>query len=372
MPAARPGPKALLSLCREVDDLSGKIRDFSPLGLRHLDVRRRRAIRKLRSALQGSKRDPFRDGLRKLRLEHGLRETEILILLLLFDRRVRRADHATSGRAVLEAITRSGGHVLETARFLHLDAPLVRGGLVTTDAAQAEDVLDGDVRISDGAFRRLYRAFHGLREDAAEGESALPYSSAVDHLLDLRQLCDLARRRAGRLFPLSSWAEWTAGEERDAEELAARHAALRERITRRERATPEGIRLPVVHLRAQFGLSEEEEEIVVTLLLHELFASRTTIELTELARLVAVSDEDVVARRALVAPEGRLRSFGLLEVEEEPVGKDTFATAWLPQSVTERLLGNLDPKGAIGSDERASFRQYLEGLRGSDDFYKRL
>ena len=131
MPAARPGPKALLSLCHEVDDLSGKIREFSAFGLRHLHLRRRKAVRKLREALHGPDRDRFRTGLRKLRSEHGLRETEILILLLLFDRRVRKAAHATSGRDLLEALTRTGGRILETARFLHPESSLVRGGLVT-------------------------------------------------------------------------------------------------------------------------------------------------------------------------------------------------------------------------------------------------
>ena len=372
MPAARLGPKALLTLCHEVDDLAGRIREFSAFGQRHLDTRRRRAVRKLRAALQGPEHDPFRAGLRRLKSEHGLRQTEILILLLLFDRRVRKAADATSGRDLLETLTRTGGTILETARYLHPDAPLVRAGLVATDAAEAEEVLDAEFRISDRAFSALYRAFHGLSSETRETETTSPYGAPFEHLMDLRLLCDVAKRRAGKLFPLSTWAEWTAREERESDEIAASYLKKREAIAQRERATPESVRLPVIRLRTEFGLSEEEEVIVLTLLFHELYSSRATFELTELVRLVSASDSEVVARRALVAPEGRLRSCGILGVEEEPVGKDALASAWLAPWVTERLLGSLDPKGAIRSDEKTSFRQYLEGLRGSDDFYDRL
>jgi hypothetical protein len=127
-----------------------------------------------------------------------------------------------------------------------------------------------------------------------------------------------------------------------------------------------------VLLRNEFGLNEDEEIIVLTLLQHELFASRTTFELVELPRLVATSEEDALRKRALVSPDGRLRQSGLIATEEEPVGKDVFGAAWLPAWVPERLIGNLDPKGVIGSEERATFLKYLDGLRNSEDFYRRL
>src|SRR6185436_12603665 len=98
MPAARVGPKALLSLCHEVDELSEKIREFSVFGLHHLDARRRRAVGRIRTALHGPQKDAFRTRLRRLKAAHRLRETELLILLLLFNRRVRRANPVSTGR----------------------------------------------------------------------------------------------------------------------------------------------------------------------------------------------------------------------------------------------------------------------------------
>jgi hypothetical protein len=372
MSVARVGPKALLSLCHEVDELSEKIREFSAFGLRHLDLRRRRAIQRIRAALHGPQKDGFRTRLRALKHEHRLNETEVLVLLLLFNRRVRKASPASPGRDLLEALARHGGDIVENAKYLHPDAPLLRSGLVTGDAASAEDALDGEFRIADRTFGVLYRAYHGLDAEPRDADPAAPYASAVDHFLDLRSLCDVAKRRAGKLFPMSAWSECAADDDRDVDELSARYERLRAIISARERASPESVRLPIVLLRAGFGLDEDEELILLTLLQHEVFAARAMFELVECIRLVSASEEDALKKRTIVAPEGRLRQAGLIAVEEEPAGKDLFAAAWLPAWVSDRLIGNLDPKGAIGSEERTSFRRYLEGLRSSDDFYRRL
>jgi hypothetical protein len=372
MPAARLGPKALLSLCHQVDDLAEKIREFGRFPVGHLDEMRRRAIRRIRKVLRTPGAGRFRAALRSLQRRHALRDTEVVILLFLFDRRIRRASHQLSGRDLLGAITRYGGDVIEAARYLHPKAPLLSSGLVAGTASRPEDALDGEVRIGDAAFSTLYREFHSLPKDDGDRAPDGGYANAAEHLLDLRTLCDLARRRAGKLFPMSQWAESASNDDRDAAQLTGAILRAREAIDARERATAESVRLPVVMLRAEHGLSDDEEIVLLSLLEHELFASQTTLELVELVRLVAPSEEELLARRALVAPEGRLRQAGLVCVEEEPAGKDAFASAWLPAGLTERLLGNLDPKGKIGVDEKRSFRQYLERLRGSDDFYRRL
>jgi hypothetical protein len=285
---------------------------------------------------------------------------------------VRRATVATPGRDLLEALVRHGSDILEAARFLHPDGALVRAGLVTGDATAAEDALESEYRIADRAFGALYRAYHGLAAEVPAADKIAPYAGAFDHLVDYRSLCECAKRRAAKLFPMSAWGEWASDDDRELEELSTRFAKLRELIAARERATPESVRLPIVLLRTEFGLSEDEEIVVMTLLLHELFASRTTFELVELVRLVSASDEDAVRKRALVAPEGRLRQAGLLAVEEEPDGKDVFAEAWLPAWLSDRVIGHLDPQGVIGTEERAYLRRYLEGLRSSEDFYRRL
>jgi hypothetical protein len=372
MPVARVGPKALLSLCHEVDELSEKIREFSAFGLRHLDIRRQRAVKRIRSALHGPQKDAFRATLRTLKSEYSLCETEILLLLLLFNRRVRKANPSATGRDLLEALTSHGSDIIEMARFLHPDMPLVSAGLVTGAAATAEDALDGEFRISDRSYSALYRAYHGLPVEVPDFDEAAPYANAIDHLLDFRVLCDLTKRRAGKLFPMSAWGEWAADDQRDTEELSTRFDRLRSVIAAREKATPESVRLPIVALRTEFGLSEDEEVIVLTLLQHELFAARATFELVELVRLVSTSEEDALRKRGLVAADGRLRQSGLIAAEDDPIGKDLFGAAWLPAWVSDRLLATLDPKGKIGSQERTSFAKYLEGLRNSDDFYRRL
>jgi len=361
-----------LSLCHEVDDLAERIREFSSFPLRDLHERKRRALVQIRKLLKARRDDRFSLHLRELGSQHGLEDQELLILLMLFNRRVRRREPAIAGRDLLETLARTGGDVIEAARFLHPESALVEAGLVSSAALRPEDALDSDVRISDRAYASLYRTFHDLGSDEGIPEAAEPYGSAAEHLLDLRRVCDAAKRRAGKLFPQSAWAEAPGDDDHDPAEITAKIGKLRAAVLSRERATPESVRLPLVKLRAEFGLSEDDELIILTLLQHELFSAQTTIELVELARLIAPSEQDVFARRSIVAPEGRLRQSGLICVEDDPAGKDAFGAAWLPGWLTERLLGNLDPKGAIRSEEKSSFRQYLERLRDSDDFYRRL
>lgn len=372
MSATRIGPKALLSLCHEVDELSEKLREFSAFGLQHLDVRRKRVIRQIRGALHGQKKDRFQTRLRTLRSEHSLSETEVLVLLLLFNRRVRKAQPTCSGRDLIETVSKDGGDLLEAAPMLHPDGALLTSGLVTTDAAGAEDALDGGFRITDRAYRMLYRAYQDLPESAANMGEPGGYANAAEHIVDLCVLCDLTKQRAARLFPLSAWTDCVVNDGRDIEEIATRIAQIREFIRARELATPESVRLPIVEVRHAFALTDAEEMILLTLLQHELFAARTSFELAELARLAATSETDVVACRAILGTDATLRRTGLLAVEEEPAGKDLFGGAWLPHSVSEKLLGNLDKKGAIDAEETSTFRRYLEGLADSDDFYRRL
>jgi hypothetical protein len=375
MPAhgARLGSKALLSLCHEVDQLAERLRASTPRGPRHLESRRRQAVRRLRAAIHRPSRDAFRVTLRALMGEHALTETDVVILLVLFNRRIRKSNPSVSGRELLDTICRGSSEVLEAAPFLHPGQRLLRAGLVAGNALVAEDVFDAQFRIGEGIYRALYRAFHGLADDGCrDHELAVPYANGLEHLLDYRLLCETAKRRASRLFSQSYWAEATSDEERSPDDLDSTFQRLAEIIAAREHATPESVTLPIVQIRAEYGLSAEEELIVVTLLLQELFASRAMIELGELIRLVADSEAAVLLRRPLISAEGRLRQQGLICVEEEPDGKDMFASAWLPASLSDRLLGGLDPRGSIGSEERTRFHDYLERLRGSEDFYRRL
>ncbi len=369
----RGGSKVLLSLCHQVDVLSERIRASVPKGPRLLESRRRNAVHRLRAALHRPGRDRFRNALRLVRREHGLDETSMLVVLLLFNRRIRRTNPAMSGRELLESVSRSGSAMIESSNVLHPDAALLRTGLISGSAATPEDVFDAEYRISVPAFRSLYRAYHGVpAAGGAETDLAVPYRNVLEHLSDMRLRVEMARRRAARLFPQSYWAEVHSDEERPADELHDLVRRVESAIAQREECTANQPALPLVRLRTEFKLTPDEELILSALLVQELFTARQTLELGELLRLVATSETEVITKRHVIAADSTLRRDGLITVESESDGKDLMATAWLAPATTERLLGDARLQGTIGEDERRKFHDFLEKLRGSDDFFQQL
>lgn len=370
----RFGPKALLDLVQEIDELTSRVRAAAdkPAERRRAAARRSKSLRRLRGALsRGS--DPFRAALGGLAAASRVPQSDLVIVVALFNRRLRRSDPSTQGRELLEMVS-SRGDLAGRAKSLHPDAPLVRAGFVETDAFAPEHVFDAGFRLNDDVFKLLYRAYHGLLFDpsAFDAPRPAPFTAGSEHLLACRGLVELAKRRAARLFPQSGWSEACTDEERAPEELDRLFNVQSELLKAREDVTPESVRLPIVALRREFGLTGDEELIIVALLLQELYSNRSALELGELLRLVARDDADLLRRRGVVGPAGKLREAGLVVVEGESEGKDLLASAWLPPWLVERLLGSGAPPRAIGAEERKQFHRYLQTLQGSDDFYRRL
>jgi hypothetical protein len=371
----RFGPKALLDLMQEIDELAGRVRDASaePAARRRAAAKRAAALRRLRAAL-GRGRDPFRAALSGLAAASRVPRSDLVFVVALFNRRLRSPQPTTPGRELIELVVAPKGDVAGKARSIHPDAPLLRSGFLETDAFAPEHVFDAGFRLNDDVFKLLYRAYHGLLFDpsAAEPPRPAPYTAASDHLLANRALVELAKRRAARLFPQSGWAEAFADESRAPEEIQRLFDVQTELVRAREDVTPESVRLPLFALRREFGLSPDEELIVCALLLQELYSNRSALELGELLRLVARDEADLLARRGVVGPAGKLREAGLVVVDGESDGKDLASSAWLPPWLADRLLGADAPARAINAEERSRFRAYLDQLQSSDDFYRRL
>jgi hypothetical protein len=369
----RFGAQALLDLMQATEDLTVRLKAAErPSERGKLTQRRAAALRRLRGALaRGS--DPFRAALRGLAAATQLKRDDLVIVMALFLRRLRRPQPTTPGRELLEVVA-SRGDLAGRAKALHPEAALIRAGIVITDAFQPEHVFDAGFRLNDDVFKLLYRAYHGMLFDptASDPPRPAPFTSWSDHLLATRALVELAKRRAARLFPQSAWAESFSDEERAPEELQRLFDLQAELLRAREAATPESVRLPLLAMRRDFGLSADDELMLVALLLQELYSSHATLELGELLRLIARDEADLLGRRGAVAPQGRLREAGLLVVEGEAEGKDLISSAWLPPWLSERLLGAGSTPRAIGADERSKFHDYLQTLQSSEDFYRRL
>jgi hypothetical protein len=369
----RFGAQTLLDLMQEIEDHTARLKTTDrPADRRKLAARRVASLRRLRAALSRGA-DPFRAALRGLASATQLRGDDLIILVALFLRRLRRPQPTTQGRELLEVVA-TRGDLAGRAKALHPEAALIRAGIVLTDAFQPEHVFDAGFRLNDDVFKLLYRAYHGMLFDPSSSETPrpTPFASWSDHLLAYRSLVELAKRRAARLFPQSAWAEAFSEEERAPEELQRLFDLQAELLRARETATPDSVRLPLLAVRRDFGLSADDELIMTALLLQELYSSHATLELGELLRLIARDEADLLGRRGVVGPLGKLREAGLLVAEGEAEGKDLLASAWLPPWLSERLLGAGSTPRAIGADERSKFHDYLQTLNGSEDFYRRL
>ena len=371
----RFGPKALLDLMQEIDELSGRIRavEDDSVRRRRMIAKRAKSLRSLRAAL-GRGSDPFRAALIGLAAASQVPQSDLIFVVAMFNRRLRSSDPSVQGRSLLEIVVAPKGDVAGKAKSIHPDSALVRARFLETDAYAPEHVFDAGFRLNDDVFKLLYRAYHGLLFDpsAVEPPRPAPFTSGSDHLLAYRALVELAKRRAARLFPQSGWAEAFPEESRGPEELQRLFDLQSSLVRAREDVTPESVRLPLVALRREFGLSPDEELITCALLLQELYSNRSALELGELLRLVARDEADLLVRRAVVGPAGKLREAGLVVSEGEAEGKDLAASVWLPPWLADRLLGAGVPSRAINAEERTRFREYLEKLQSSDDFYRRL
>ncbi|MEY2742773.1 MAG: hypothetical protein RIS21_1144 [Planctomycetota bacterium] len=368
----RVGGRHLLMLCEQADQLAQRVKRSPRSSAKgRLEGRRKAAVKALQKAMKSRSKDRLHDALDRLAREHGLEAGDVIALLFLFNRRVRSQAALATGREIVEACALGEDEALAAAATLHPDHPLVSKGLVETEAHLPEDALDAPYRMSESCFTALYRAYHGLPE-TPEAEGAPPYPGAAEHFSDWRLLLEIARRRAQRVFPRSGWADGGTADDIGLADLLEGFRRISAAVRLREENTPESVRLPFRDLRRKVGLKDEEILMLVALLAQELYTTRGTIDLMDLARLGSESEDDVPLMRRLVAASGRLRGEGLMKAESEFEDRDLFGTAWLPEAVVDQLLEGQDGTGPISDGEKSRFREWIAGISHSGEWFDRF
>ncbi|MGE3174636.1 MAG: hypothetical protein AB7O97_18535 [Planctomycetota bacterium] len=361
----------MLDLCDDLQRIRSRISDPSTSReererLRRQTQRRQTSLARQLAAYRG--RGPLASMLRKHKLDAG--EFEVLAVLL--QRAVRAEEPEMEGRLILGSIFDTSFGVLSGLHLLHEDARLRTSGLVrvATDQPVGTDVLVTRFRLSEQALAAMREEVVGNRAHRRKSKVLDGYRSQRELLLDLRVLHNHYRRRSELLFEPARWESLHRGTEntsvlgRRIDEL---WAEIRTRILRTETAGE----FPLVRLIRQHKLGDAETVIVVHLLFREIYAGEAHADVAELLRLVSTEDQSLLRARALVARDAPLVRGDILSLDPFLENRELTAEARLSDWVVNQILDQ-GPQSGIPTDERVRWHSYLDGLDGSESFFRDL
>jgi hypothetical protein len=312
---------------------------------------------------------PLPGALGRLERKRRFSREEVLVLLLLLSRRVQWGEEGLSGREILEVVFDSSYGILDGAEMLDEGAPLrTCGAVAPADGSEATDALDQWFVLSDRVYRSVRREMRrGPARRGPRRESARPYRDHREHLMDMARLTSLYQRRAMRLFGPPP-----EGEERPFESFERLQERIREaeaRIQRRLETTEASAGFPILRLGKQNGLGNDEIAALAILLFQEVYTGSSYLPVVDLVKALAVTEEELIEKRALFRKDGALPRSGLVVVEEEPLEREFSAEAYLPSWVVDDLLGSSGKPG-ITAEARRDFAAYLASLQDSRQFFR--
>jgi hypothetical protein len=321
--------------------------------------------------------------LQTLLTRYRLRKDHVLLMLELLKRRLSTDDSAMKGRELLGILFDGSFALLEGVRLLAPESRLLTAGVIVPELQGADgdaELLDLRYRLSDRAFRILLRALKPRAARPAQqaplaAPEKRPYRNHLEHVMDLRRLARLFQKRAAKLFHF----EYT--DDLDDDGLPESITLLNRQIPRftahiseRLVATPQAARFPLIQMAKEHHLDLEHLVILVTLVFQELTQGTPYLDAADLLKLVARSEEDLVRRRKLFAPNSVLVKSELVGLEEVVCDKELSAEVYVPNDVVDRILGpGRGPDGGkIDEQTKSDFRKFLSEIDDSEDFFKRL
>ena len=306
----------------------------------------------------------------RLASENRLGPQETLILLLLLNRRIEVGESSLTGREILATIFPSSYGILSGTALLRRDAHLLASGAVEAVAMAGVDILESSFSISDGLFRMIE-----LDASPVPGgpEEPGPYENHWEHLADLARLTTLMLQRSNALFDVDPYGTRVPEGPEAANLLERRTNQLTAIIRFRLDRTPEVEDFPIIRLARTRKLSRDEQLVIAVLLAQESFFGSPGLEAVDCVKMLCRTPEEVLRKRSILSPGGRLRAEGLVEIEDSLDDRELTGDLYLPSWVVSELLGEeRNTLRPIGPDTRLDFHEYLSGLGDSEQFYRDL
>jgi hypothetical protein len=301
-------------------------------------------------------------GIREQPRAATLTSHELLVLALLFHRRISGMADAFQGAALIGLLLRAGVPRSEALQLLDgkselreqnwISAEIPRGGL---------DPLDGFFLPTPTALALFWPRLappepsaEESAEDSAKMPKCRPFSSELEYLWEIfgwRQAC---LKRATVLFDQDHEKPSRPQVQEMRDTARGRWVNLRQRLAMTQGSREYGLE----KLAADFRLGPDHTLVVAHLLFAETLDAEIYLSPSECLRLIADRRESVFTQRAMFGPKGRLRREGIVLAEAEDSAKMLAVPLSLADWVAERVLAGL------GQSPKWSQQELEDFLRG--------
>jgi len=277
----------------------------------------------------------------------SLRGPELLVLALLFHRRITLAREGIGGDELVGLLCRAGVPRTDALQMLTRAGVLRQGDWVETCRdSDGFDPLDTLFACSHEALALFLPHATNAEEEleaeedpeqiaAREALVAQPFASEEDYLWAMFSWRRACQRRAEALFEVDlTTARLSPRLQKLRERAHARHVLLRQRL----RCTPDAHRFGLVQLEREAKLNPDQLLLVVHLLFAEILDGEFMVPPMECLRLVATQRDHLFHQRRLLQAQSRLRREGLVMADGEDASKLMAAPLSLADWVVDRAL----------------------------------
>ncbi|HJM39712.1 MAG TPA: hypothetical protein QGG59_06315 [Planctomycetota bacterium] len=344
--------EGLLKLCDQIDYLQTKTLEGKP------DLSAEEIARKQAHAL----REEVYSRLPSLREHSGansLADTELLVLALLFHRRLAGDDRMVDGGTLVGLLGLAGYPRSEALEKLRRDGRLRKEGwLQIRRQPRGFDPVDTWFSATSSAFSLFWEG-GSEKQSAAQPLREVPilqaYRDEEDYLWDLYAWRNQCIVRAEALFPGDTPGGGPSPRFRSLRQDARTSLT---QLRRRLAMTPHASDFSIEKFRRKYKLGLDHQLAVIHLLFSELVEGESFISAIECLRVISETRHDLFRKRSLLSPRGRLRRKGIVVASEANEFAKALATdLTLADWVSDELVSGLGGPPRLDDQELDDFLQ---------------
>jgi len=309
--------------------------------------------------------------------KYDLNRFQVVIMLALLRRRLSSENPFLSGRELLRIPFDESFDLLKGIPYISETSKLISSGIIAPDQAAkpADDVLDARFRLTERVYNLIVGMFTDDRDFAPIKlkKETTAYRNNLSYLIDLRKQSLLFRKRATKIFNMDYWDEIGVGVAESVTAINRQVHALRENIDKKLAKTANKTMLHSLIFSESYSLNEDELVILVTLFFQELTEGSAYVNAVDLLKLISQNEEDLVRKRRFFSKRNTLIKNQLIVLEDTVNGKELTGEVFMPNWAIDLMLtGRATGDGAIDTDARLDFHNYLKNLDSSEDFFDNL